>query len=68
MRTYRIESTYYKCRCGGTFQIDLKAQSLRIDPVFYTYVCDGCGWVKRMFCEEEMKASVNAYRTAGSNR
>ena len=55
MRSFRLQSSYYACLCGGTFYVDLKAPSYNIAPCTYKYVCGGCGKVKFMTSEEETR-------------
>lgn len=54
MRTYTIRS-YYACYCGGTFYVDLRAESRGIYPCVYSYLCNRCGAHKSMPAKEEIE-------------
>lgn len=55
---YTLKTSYYSCHCGGTFYVDLRAQSYGIYPCIYNYICDKCGARKSMTCKEEVESLV----------
>jgi len=55
MRSYKLKDTYYDCKCGGTFYVDLNARSYGISPCIYSFVCDKCNQRKFMPNKDEMR-------------
>lgn len=52
---YNLKDTYYDCRCGGKFYVDLSAQTYGVSPTKYHYECDQCKTRKVMPNKDEMR-------------